>query len=549
MSQERWDIVLHFLTGPLALREDVVAQGPVVRIGADPGPDGLRLDGYRGIDVRQATITTYNGQPQIQPVGQAQVRVAPHENVDWNEVLPIRGPVHLSPGSAFHLGPPGRGATAVVVECRRLGTWQQRSVMSDASQAEGGRAAPTDVHDIDTAAGIPWWIIPGFLGGLMMLFGGLGVIVLIALQIQVDKLGPVDDGLESYGCRGTELCEATLVEKVDISLYEGMDRAFFAFVMGPNVKAAEWPELEKAEKWDRKLIEYTTRAAQIHARGWAYWRQLDGAKESYATVVAQLRKAGLPDVLAAIPMQESRYNANAHDSMLCARGYWQFQPETALRANIAVRDCRFKDTDVLWTPKALAPPIKVIKNAEYVSNGKCRIVSSGCNVDQRSDLRVATEGAIQLLKEAFEDPELRFSGALTQVVIATHNSGFDDSRYRDDKRANKYNQRWAYREYLQDKKLERAPDYVGQNITCEKPGDAKDFSDRCGGKLGAVTQQYVPYVIAQHLLAVCYYGTHYADEFEAFQEYREHVRGTGYCTSMFQIPTPDQIKKRQGATK
>ena len=38
MSQERWDIVLHFLTGPLALREDVVAQGPVVRIGADPGP-------------------------------------------------------------------------------------------------------------------------------------------------------------------------------------------------------------------------------------------------------------------------------------------------------------------------------------------------------------------------------------------------------------------------------------------------------------------------------------------------------------------------------
>ena len=51
----RWDVRLRFLDGPLALREDLIRQGPVIRIGANPGPDGLRLEGYRGIDDRSAS--------------------------------------------------------------------------------------------------------------------------------------------------------------------------------------------------------------------------------------------------------------------------------------------------------------------------------------------------------------------------------------------------------------------------------------------------------------------------------------------------------------
>ena len=34
---------------------------PVVRIGSNPGPGGLRLEGYRGLDDRQAVISAYDG--------------------------------------------------------------------------------------------------------------------------------------------------------------------------------------------------------------------------------------------------------------------------------------------------------------------------------------------------------------------------------------------------------------------------------------------------------------------------------------------------------
>jgi hypothetical protein len=104
MSQERVDVTLRFLTGPMAWQADLTRRGPAVRIGANPGPEGLKLEGYRGIDDRHAVITAYNeSEVTIAPVGPNQVRVSPHEHVDWNEIHPIRGPVHLSAGCAIHL--------------------------------------------------------------------------------------------------------------------------------------------------------------------------------------------------------------------------------------------------------------------------------------------------------------------------------------------------------------------------------------------------------------------------------------------------------------
>ena len=61
MGQERWDIVLRFLDGPMAAQGDETCRGPVVRIGSNPGPGGLKLTGYRGLDDRQAVITAYDG--------------------------------------------------------------------------------------------------------------------------------------------------------------------------------------------------------------------------------------------------------------------------------------------------------------------------------------------------------------------------------------------------------------------------------------------------------------------------------------------------------
>ncbi len=535
MSQERWDVVLRFLDGPLAMQEEVVAQGPFVRIGADPGPDGLRLDGVRGIDARQATVTTYAGQAQIAPVGQAQVRLAPHEHVRWNEIHPLRGPAHLTDGCAVHFGPPERGTTAVFVTCRRLGIWEQRAILSDASQLTPDMAG-TEVREIDAGGKYPRWLIPSFLAVLVTFLGALGVMAFVVSQRDVDQLGPVDDGQEKY------TFDDAKNEKVLPTLYAGVEQGFHAFLGRANAQAASDPTLEKAESFDRNLLEWIVRSETLHGRGWMFWQQLDNARADYAYVVGELRKAGLPDVLAGVPFQESRYKATAFDTMLCARGWWQFQPEVAKRAGIAIRNCKLRGSDTPWTPQRLAPPINILKNAEYVENGACRM--QGCEVDDRVDLRSATAGAIKLLGEAYADPELRASGAVVQLTIASHNAGFDNSPYQDG-RVNVYNIRHAYRKYLKEQKAQRAPDFIGRNITCVQQGQAQNFNDRCGGYLANVTQMYVPYVVSQHLLATCYYAANYAEEFKVFEEYRTYLTGTGYCRDI-KVPTREEIARRGG---
>ena len=78
MSQERWDVIIRVLDGPLAGLGEQTLQGPVVRIGVNPGPGGLALAGYRGLDQRQAVITAYEGgKVSIAAVGANQVRTAP----------------------------------------------------------------------------------------------------------------------------------------------------------------------------------------------------------------------------------------------------------------------------------------------------------------------------------------------------------------------------------------------------------------------------------------------------------------------------------------
>jgi len=530
-SQERWFVLLKFQNGPLAYQGDMALRGPVIRLGANPGPGGLKLEGYRGLDDRQAVLTAYDGgTASVAPVGPNQVRMAPHEHVDWNEVQPIRGPVFLSNGCALHFGPPGRGATAVFLECKRLGAWEQGAILSDASQLAPD-AQPTEVRELDASKRFPWWVIPIAFSILMMFVSVLAGMVFIFVQRDVDLLGPVDEGQETYAY------EDSFTEKVEPQLYEGVQQAFNAFVMKPNIEAAGWTELESPEKWDKTLMEWVTRSEQMHGKGWTFWRQLDNAREDYAAVLAELRKAKLPDVLAAIPFQESRYNSKAKDTILCAYGYWQFQPEVAKRAGIEVRDCKFHGVETLWSPTRLAPPINVMKNAEYVENGSCQI--QGCAVDQRSDLRAATLGAIKLLGEAFEDDELRYSGAVTQITIASHNAGYNNAPYQDN-RVNIYNMLHAYRKYREANNVDRAPDFIGRNITCVQKGQATSFNDRCGGSLGSVTQHYVPYVISQHLLAVCYYGKNYADEFTVFDTYREYVRANGYCDDI-KVPTKEQV--------
>jgi hypothetical protein len=75
--------------------------------------------------------------------------------------------------------------------------------------------------------------------------------------------------------------------------------------------------------------------------------------------------------------------------------------------------------------------------------------------------------------------------------------------------------------------------------------NAEDINATCGSYLPNVTQTYVPYVIAQHLLAACYYGKNYGSMKE-FSDYRKLVAGDGYCNAI-KVPTPEEVAAHGGS--
>jgi hypothetical protein len=226
-------------------------------------------------------------------------------------------------------------------------------------------------------------------------------------------------------------------------------------------------------------------------------------------------------------------------------GWWQFIPEAAHRAGINVKNCKLKGTrGEFFTPTRIAPVRGVMKNAPYVRGGRCRI--SSCEVDERTDLDISTDGAMFLLGDAWQDRLFRKSGAAVQLTILSHNAGYDDSRF-EEKRVNIINLLPAYKRHLKRKKLERAPDFYGDNITCEnlKQEDYDSMSATCGGALWNHSQHYAYNIVAQHLLAVCYYGKNHSDV-RAFKPWKQYARPDSYCDTHLKVPTSEEVKKRAG---
>lgn len=527
MSQERWDVVLRVLDGPLALQGEIVCRGPVIRMGANPGPGGLDLSAYRGLDDRQAVISAYDGSTvQLAPVGSNQVRMAPHANVDWAEMQPLRKPAYLTDGSAFHLGPIGRGVTVEFLECRRLGVWEQQRILSDGSDVSPD-VQPSDVKELRTNRSVPVW----FWGGTVAL--GLGITVAVLLSIigtrTVNKLGPQDQGTEYYEVATTEV-------ETNAMLLEGFAQPWMFFVQEPNARLARRPEFTQDEHWDKALLDWTTRSAQQHIRARAYWARLEAITDDYAFVVAELRDAKMPEVLAAVPYQESRYRKDAQ-SPVCAKGYWQFMPEVAKRFELQVANCVLRGVkDQTFTPTRVTPVAGVLKNAPYVRDESCII--SGCTPDERMDLAASTRAAIDALREPLEDPLIADSGAAIQIAIASHNAGYDDARF-DNNKSRPGNLKPSYDRWLREQKLEYDSGFIGKQIRC--PDAAFNNSDKCGSLLHRETQHYSYAIIAQHFVAVCYYATNYGDRPE-FQPWRDFARGDGYCTSI-QVPSVEEVRK------
>jgi hypothetical protein len=243
--------------------------------------------------------------------------------------------------------------------------------------------------------------------------------------------------------------------------------------------------------------------------------------------------------MAAIPYQESRYKPDL-TSVVCAKGFWQFMPEVALRVerkgglDFKVRDCTLTGLDVKWNPTLLAPPTPVRKRADYVDQEQCLI--QRCNVDDRTDLVKSTEAAAYTLGEAWEDDTIAASGSAVQITIASHNAGYDDNRFGIRSRSNLLP---AYKTWIKKYGANMGPKFYGSNITT-RSHEEKSWN---GSVMPTETQHYVYSIVAQHFLAVCYYAQNYPDD-RAFQSWTSHVGSDGYC-KQFDVPTRDKVRNRR----
>jgi hypothetical protein len=524
MSIERWDAAFRFLDGPMALLDEQVFMGPVIRMGANPAPGDIRLSGYKGLDDRHVAITTYDGQSVIAPIGTAQVRVAPHPHVEWRDILPLQGAMPLNDGAAIHLGPVGRGITFTFIEARRLGTWVERSILAESAQAVP-EAESSRIQEVSTQRLPPW-----FIGGIVM----IGVITAVAVLVPVlnrwvkpiPELGPRDEGVEYY-------TYVNLTEEISAELLEGMDQPIAEFVMIPNAQAAGMDAMgQDPKKWDQRLRDAVARSVKLHSNGFAFWRRLEEITNDYSAVVQALRDAGMPEVIAAIPYIESQYRSEAR-SPVCAQGYWQLMPEYGPRFGFPVRNCKLKHTSELWTPTRKTPPNQLFKRAEYIHEEKCAILS--CEQDGRKDLATSTRASIASLKEAYDDPVLKASGSLVQIVITAHNAGYWDEKI--DGGAKSWNIRPAYDTYRKLNPGISGVNFIGDNLKCP----TVSFStDRCGSLLFDQAQHYGYNVIAEHILAVCYYAINHPDN-PVFQKWEKYTTGRGYCKRA-SIPDVQSVK-------
>ena len=538
MSQERWDVQLRFLNGPLAFGGVRTERGPVIRIGANPGPGGLKTEGYRGIDDRHAVITCYEGgSVSIAPVGGNPVRVGPNEYVSWEELKPIQKPVFLAEGNAVHLGPLARGCTMEFVTAQRLGVWEEGRIASGAPQMAVDIASISGEQSgtVDPGTGTPRWFIPTLVCLFMFSIAAIAVKNFgLLVSGTPDPLGVTMEGREY-------IASVDVSEALEPHLVEGLNQPFSEFVMKHNAELSGQPKLRSDPTlWDRRFLELVTRSFKAHGRMQAFWKRIDAVRKDYGYVVRQLRQARLPEVFAGIPYQESQYTSDI-TSIACAEGYWQFIPESAKRANIEVSACRFKGTKTFWSPTRLVPVINVMKRAPYIQNDRCRITS--CKVDERQDLAASTRGAVFMLSEAYEDPLFRASGAAVQLSILSHNAGYDNSRF-EEKRVNRINMLPAYKKHLKTHKLNSAPDFYGDNITCTdlREKDYASMSAMCGGLLWNHTQHYGYNIVAQHFLAVCYYAKNYANE-NSFSPWKKWARGDNYCEKLIEVPTREEVAK------
>ena len=529
MGSETWFVQMEVIGGNLEGQLPTWYKGPVIRMGRDPGPDGIALTQFRGVAAHHATITAYDGQSvQITSIGAHIVRVANHINEDWNQVQPINGNVYLNDGDVIHLGSLNRGCRLRFITCKPLEWRQSRLVAVNENEEQELVYQDFKPLQVSTTAGMPKWFIPVFLSIAFATITVIGSYFLNELRDPIAAFGPVFEEYDHYKA-------IDIYKELPKPILNGYKEPFRAFVMTPNADAAGFEGLEDDfEQWDQKFYKATINTIQEISKSRGFWEDLERAKEDYALVVSNLRQMELPTVFAAIPYQETRYRRKLV-SPVCAAGIWQFMPETANRKNLAVQKCSIRGLSKPWTPKRNAPPLRVSRDAVYYNaeTFSCKIKS--CEVDERVDVALSTRAAMGLLEDTWTATEAADSGAAVQMTILAHNAGWDDSQFLGKEK--KSNILPAYRRYLKKGKLDGVTFY-GDSIKCnpteKDPHSQENTNDSCGSVIVNQTQHYGYRVVAQHMVAVCYYARTYGNRPE-FKAWKPYVAEGGYCNMINQV--------------
>ena len=530
MGSETWFVQMEVIGGSLEGQLPTWYKGPVIRIGRDPGADGISLTQYRGIAAHHATITAYDGQSvQITSIGTHIVRVANHINEDWEQVQPISGNVYLNDGDVIHLGTLNRGCRLRFLTCKPL-EWRQSRLVA-LNENEEQELIYHDFKPIQVSAneGVPKW----FYWALILMAGStITIIVGFILNQQRDPIaafGPIYEEYDHYQA-------IDIYKEIPKPILEGYKEPFRAFVMTPNAKQAGFDGLDDAfEEWDQKFYKATINTVGQIAKSRGFWEDLERAADDYATVVRNLQQMELPMVFAAIPYQETRYLPKL-ESPVCAAGIWQFMPETAKRKGLGIRNCKIRGQSARWTPKKLAPPLRVSRDAVYydAQSVSCKIES--CEVDERPDVELSTRAAMSLLEDTWTKAEVVDSGAAVQMTILAHNAGFDDSEFLGKEKGT--NILPAYKRYLKKSGKTDGVTFYGDSIKCNPtevdPHKADTTNKSCGAEIVNQTQHYGYRVVAQHMLAVCYYAMNYGNRPE-FKQWKSYISEGGYCNMINQV--------------
>jgi hypothetical protein len=534
MSQERWDIEILFLNGPLSMQASLWFQGPLVRIGKRPGADGMGLQSYPGVATVHATIQAYDGNRVVlSHIDPHAVRVATHEKVNWNQVQPIRQPVYLNQGDIVHLGSLDRGCRFKFLRCQTF-EWRQSQMLSNIDQSRD----QVIYNQIETrkirASSMPTWFLPALSSSFII--GIMAILYLLVGNIKPEKpmSGPTVEGYEH------ELY-ASLDDEIEPSILKGFQEPFQDFVMEINGETSGYTDLgQTPSQWDSRFYKLTLSYMKTLQSQKGYWKILKKVRNDYSYVTAAMKQANLPEVFAAIPFQETKYDQNLQ-SPACAGGIWQFMPETGYRMGLKIKNCKYKgNKKAIFTPKTKAPPSPFYK-AEYIEtdslgNYSCRITS--CKIDERRNVERSTEAAIDLLMDTWEDDDLSASGSLVQMTIMAHNAGYNDKPYL--KKTKPSNILPSYKKYIKKTKVTDGIRFYGDNIKCSKDVDPfKKPANRCGGVLSNQTQHYAYKVVAQHILAVCFFAKNYSND-PSFSKWEKYFSEDRYCTKI-DVPSIEDL--------